>query len=76
MAFALDPYSEAPDWLAARLRQDRPQMTDEDIDWYVMAYEHIKGFERRGKNQLFRLYGRSKYEEHIAGLVRQSSPPG
>lgn len=63
----------SPDWVAQRLRHDRPQMSPEDIDWYVMAYCHIKDYERRGDNQLFKLYGSAKHSERMAKLVEAAN---
>jgi hypothetical protein len=60
-----------PDDIARLIRRDAPRATHEDAAGYAIAYAHIMAFSDLRKNQLWQLYGRSRYEEDFQKRLRE-----
>ena len=52
-------------WLEENLKQDRPQLSSEDIEEYCNIYDHLKGFKKVRKGQLAKLIARGIVENNL-----------
>jgi len=58
-------------WLEENLREDCPQLSEEDIRKYGDIYRHIRDFKQSPKTQTAKLIARSIHEENMRKARRK-----